>query len=118
MFARKFPHSLCGVTHFGSELVEEVDFRRLPLQLLSTLCFRLSSDNFGTFRTSKSDTTLDLTVVTSPSESLESDEDEPKHSADVDASFIFRNGAFKYLQVVLCACVPLTVVTGLRNGHY
>ena len=38
---------------------------------------------------SNNDTTLDLAVVASPSESLESDEDQPKHLADVDASLFF-----------------------------
>ena len=51
------------------------------------------------------DTTLDLAAVASPFESLKPDEDEPKHTADVDASCIFRDGAGRYSQVAIsCTC--------------
>ena len=44
---------------------------------------------------------LNWAVVASPSESPESDKDEPTHTADVDALSISQNGAVDYFQVTI-----------------
>ena len=65
------------------------------------LTFPIKLGQLGAFKTSNSDTTLKLSAAAALSQSLELDEDDLRHTADVDASFFFRNSAGRYSQVTI-----------------
>ena len=111
----KLPHSLLwsGVTPFGSGPTEEVVDSLLcgnQLLYITVKLFKMSNNN---------NTVHDLAAVPFPSKSLESDKNEPKHTADVNACSFFvmilEDGCTH--KSLFQACIPVMAVTRPHNSN-
>ena len=72
------------------------------------LVIKLCMTAWESFRRYDNNTTLDLAAVADPSELLELDEDEPKHTADMGVLFIFVMVLADTRKSQFCALVSLT----------